>query len=146
MPEAKSGAVSKPFDRQEVSPSRFSQLLPARLSTSAAYGPFVMHVVDATPLEASATFSDPVITRGRHRVRRKIGSRLVEGWSDPGTINIIPAHCDGVDHGPVARCRAELVGRPILADQVRAFEVPTWLPRSGSSLPRGTTCGGSVGS
>jgi AraC family transcriptional regulator len=97
MPEAKSGAVSKPFDRQEVSPSRFAQLLPARLSTSAAYGPFVMHVVDATPLEASATFSDPVlglITRGRHRVRRKIGSRLVEGWSDPGTINIIPAHCE----------------------------------------------------
>jgi hypothetical protein len=52
MPEAKSGAVSKPFDRQEVSPSRFAQLLPARLSTSAAYGPFVTHVVDATPLEA----------------------------------------------------------------------------------------------
>jgi AraC family transcriptional regulator len=56
---------------------------------------FSTHVVNATPLEASGTFTETALglyTAGRHRVRRKQGRRLVEGWSDPGTVNLSPTN------------------------------------------------------
>ncbi len=62
-----------------------------------ALNPFSLFVVE-TPLHASVTFADlalGVYVRGRHRIRRKSGGRSVEGWSDPGTINLTPAGFDG---------------------------------------------------
>ena len=84
------------MDQRTVSGSQFEDLLPAPPETLAA--PFPLHVVDATPLEASVAFAEPVLglyTSGRHRIRRKVGGRFVEGWSDPGTINITPANAYG---------------------------------------------------
>ena len=37
-----------------------------------------------------------VYVSGRHRIRRKIGASTVEGWSDPGTINVTPPGVDGI--------------------------------------------------
>jgi len=85
------------MDQRLVSASRLADLLPAPLKTLAGT-PFSLHVVDATPLRASVAFTDPVLglyTSGRHRIRRKAGGRLVEGWTDPGTVNITPANFYG---------------------------------------------------
>jgi AraC family transcriptional regulator len=87
----------KPMDQRLISPSRFADLLPAPPKTL-AQTPFPLHVVDTTPLQASAAFSDPVLglyKSGRHRIRRRAYGRLVEGWTDPGAVNISPANAYG---------------------------------------------------
>jgi AraC-like DNA-binding protein len=59
-------------------------------------------------------------TAGRHRVRRKQGGRLVEGWSDPGTVNLSPTNfyarweADGSSHSIVVFVRDALLSRVIL--------------------------------
>jgi AraC family transcriptional regulator len=101
-----------------------------------------MHVVDATPLEASGTFTETVLglyTAGRHRVRRKQGGRLVEGWSDPGTVNLSPANfyarweADGSSHSIVVFLQDALLSRVILenwgADPRSVAIVPQFLVR-----------------
>jgi len=85
------------MDQRLVSASRLADLLPAPPKTLAGT-PFPVHVVDATPLRAATAFADPVLglyTSGRHRIRRKAGGRLAEGWTDPGTVNITPANVYG---------------------------------------------------
>jgi AraC family transcriptional regulator len=85
------------MDQRLISPSRFADLLPAPPKTLAEM-PFPLHVVDATPLQASAAFSIPVLglyKSGRHRIRRKAYGRSVEGWTDPGTVNITPGNAYG---------------------------------------------------
>jgi AraC family transcriptional regulator len=79
------------------STSGFAELLPAPPKTLAGT-PFPLHVVDATPLRASTAFADLALglyTSGRHRISRKAWSRSIEGWTDPGTINITPANLYG---------------------------------------------------
>jgi AraC family transcriptional regulator len=86
------------MEQRPISASRFADLLPASSKTSAAWDPFTLHVVDATPLQASIAFSGPALglyTAGRHRIRRRLSGRLVEGWTDPGTVNLTPANVDG---------------------------------------------------
>jgi AraC family transcriptional regulator len=85
------------MDRPLVSASQFPALLSSPVKTSLALNPFSLFVVE-TPLHASVTFADlalGVYVRGRHRIRRKSGGQTVEGWSDPGTINLTPAGFDG---------------------------------------------------
>ena len=99
-------------------------------------------MVDATPLEASATFTETVLglyTARRHRVRRKQGGRLVEGWSDPGTVNLSPANfyatweADGSSHSIVVFVQDVLLSRVILenwgADPRSVEIVPQFLVR-----------------
>jgi AraC family transcriptional regulator len=78
--------------------SRLVDHLPASPKVSAEWNPCSLFVVDATPLRASIVFSDLVLglyTAGRHRIRRRIGGRAVEGWSDPGTLNMTPPNVGG---------------------------------------------------
>ena len=85
--------------QRRVSPgSQLVDHLPASPKVSAEWNPFSLFVVDATPLYASVTFSDLALglyTAGRHRIRREMGGRVVEGWSDPGTLNMTPSNVDG---------------------------------------------------
>jgi AraC family transcriptional regulator len=84
--------------RPPVPASRFGDLLPASPRPLAAWNPFTLYVVDETPLHATTAFADLAIglyISGRHRTRRRIGARLVEGWSDQGTINLTPSNIDG---------------------------------------------------
>jgi AraC family transcriptional regulator len=79
--------------------SGFTELLGAPPRVSAEWDPFSLHIVDQTPLHAQASFRDyalGVYLSGRHIVRRKIGGSAVEGWSDPGTINLTPPAIDGI--------------------------------------------------
>jgi AraC family transcriptional regulator len=95
--DAQSEESLKPMDQRSISPSRFADLLPAPPKALAG-SPFPLHVVDTTPLQASAAFSDPVLglyKSGRHRIRRRMGGRFVEGWTDPGVVNITPANAYG---------------------------------------------------
>jgi AraC family transcriptional regulator len=109
---------------------------------SAASSCFSTHVVDATPLEASGTFTETALglyTAGRHRVRRKQGARLVEGWSDPGTVNLSPANfyarweADGSSRAIVIFLQDALLSRVILenwaADPRKVEIVPQFLVR-----------------
>ena len=128
--------------RQSISPSQFADLLPTARIKSAASKYFSTHVVDATPLEASGSFSEMALglyTAARHRVRRKQGGRLVEGWSDPGTVNLSPANfcarweADGSSHSIVVFVRDALLSRVILenwgADPRSVEIVPQFLVR-----------------
>src|SRR5258706_10348810 len=78
--------------------SRLVDVLPASPKVAAEWNPFSLFVVDATPLHASIAFGDLALglyTAGRHRTRRRMGRRVVEGWSDPGTLNMTPPKIDG---------------------------------------------------
>jgi AraC family transcriptional regulator len=131
-----------PVERQLISPLQFGALFPTAGISSAASKYFSGHVVDATPLEASGTFTETVLglyTAGRHRVRRKQGSRLVEGWSDPGTVNLSPANfyakweADSSSHSTVVFLKDALLSRVILenwgADPQSVEIVPQFLFR-----------------
>jgi AraC family transcriptional regulator len=84
---------------------------------------FTGHLVNGTPREASGTFTQTVLglyTAGRHRVRRRQGRRQVEGWSDPGTVNLSPANfsanweADGSSQAVVVFLHDSLLSRVIL--------------------------------
>ena len=109
---------------------------------SAASKCFSTHVVDATPLQASSAFTETTLglyTAGRHRVRRKQAARLVEGWSDPGTMNLTPANfyakweADGSSRAIVVCLQDALLSRVILenwgADPRSVEIVPQFLVR-----------------
>jgi AraC family transcriptional regulator len=131
-----------PLERQSISSSQFAHLLPTARIKSAASKCFSAHVVDATPLEASGTFTETALglyTAGRHRVRRKQGARLVEGWSDRGTVNLSPTNfyarweADGSSHSIVVFIQDALLSRVILenwgADPRNVEIVPQFLVR-----------------
>ena len=86
------------MERRAIPCSRLIEHLPASSKVSAEWDPFSLFVVDATPLQASVTFAElslGLYTAGRHRIRRKMGRRVAEGWSDPGTLNMTPSKVDG---------------------------------------------------
>ena len=131
-----------PLERQSISPSQFADSFPTARIKSASSKCFSRHVVDATPLEASATFTETAMglyTAGRHRIRRKQGGRLVEGWSDPGTVNLSPANfyarweADGSSNSIVVFVHDALLSRVILENwgtDPRSVEiVPQFLVR-----------------
>jgi len=83
---------------------------------------FSLHVLGATPLQASTTFVETALglyTAGRHRIRRKQDGRSVEGWADPGTVNLSPRNsyaaweADGSSQVIVVFVRDELVARVV---------------------------------
>ena len=131
-----------PLERQSISPSQFADLFPTAGIESAVSKCFSRHVVNATPLVASATFTETALglyTSGRNHVRRKQGGRLVEGWSDPGTVNLSPAHfyarweADGPSQSTVIFIQDALLSRVILeswgADPRSVEIVPQFLVR-----------------
>jgi AraC family transcriptional regulator len=78
---------------------QFAEILGTLPQVSAEWDPFSLYIVDETPLHAQAVFRDHalgVYLSGRHLIRRKIGARTVEGWSDPGTINITSSGVEGI--------------------------------------------------
>jgi AraC family transcriptional regulator len=80
-------------------PSQFAEILGTSAQVSAEWDPFSLYIVDETPLYAQAVFRDlalGVYLSGRHMIRRKIGATTVEGWSDPGTINLTAPGIDGI--------------------------------------------------
>ena len=88
-------------DRQsrvpEASPE-FTAFVGLSPEDSAAWAPFLFQIVDRTPLQARASFRDlalGIYLSGRHRIRRQVGANVVEGWSDPGSINLTAAGVEG---------------------------------------------------
>jgi AraC family transcriptional regulator len=85
------------MDSSAVTASRFSDLLNAPPNVSAAWNAFSLFVVGATPAQATGAFTDHALGLylcGRHRIRREMAGRPVEGWSDPGTVNLTPANVE----------------------------------------------------
>jgi AraC family transcriptional regulator len=79
-------------------PAEFKEFLGVSPKGSAGWDPFFLQIVDATPLQARVCFRDlalGVYLSGRHLIRRQIGASVVEGWSDPGTINLTPPGVEG---------------------------------------------------
>ncbi len=74
------------MNRFPSAPAEFTEFVRVSPEDSAAWDPFLLQVVDETPLQARALFRDlalGVYLSGRHRIRRQIGPNVVEGWSDP---------------------------------------------------------------
>ena len=95
--------------------SRFTALLGAPPRVSAEWDPFSLHIVDQTPLHARTSFRDyalGVYLSGRHITRCKIGGSAVEGWSDPGTINLTPPDIDGIWEASAASRAVVVLIRP----------------------------------
>jgi AraC family transcriptional regulator len=85
------------MNSSKVTASGFTDLLSAPPNTSAAWDAFSLFVVGATPAQATGAFTDHalgVYLSGRHRIRREMGGRPIEGWSDPGTVNLTPSNIE----------------------------------------------------
>ena len=95
--------------------AEFTELLGVSPTDSAAWDPFFLQIVDDTPLQARVYFRDlalGVYLSGRHRIRRQIGNSVVEGWSDPGTINLTPPGVEGTWEATASSRAAVVVIRP----------------------------------
>src|SRR5712672_4094783 len=85
------------MDKPAVAASGFADLLSALPNKSAAWDAFSLFVVGATPAQATGAFADHALglyLSGRHRIRREMIGRPVEGWSDPGTVNLTPPNVE----------------------------------------------------
>src|SRR5258706_601112 len=85
------------MDKPAVTASRFADLLNAPPNTSAAWDAFSLFVIRATPAQATGAFANHALglyLSGRHRIRREMVGRPVEGWSDPGTVNLTPPNVE----------------------------------------------------
>jgi AraC family transcriptional regulator len=81
------------MDKSTATASGLADILNAPPNTSAAWDAFSLFVVRATPAQATGAFADHALglyLSGRHRIRREMAGRPVEGWSDPGTLNLTP--------------------------------------------------------
>jgi AraC family transcriptional regulator len=79
--------------------AEITEVLGASPGEFADWDPFFLQIVDDTPLHAQVSFRDlalGVYLSGRHKVRRQIGAKVVEGWSDPGTINLTAPGVEGI--------------------------------------------------
>jgi AraC family transcriptional regulator len=93
----------------------FTEVLGVSPSESAGWDPFLLRIVDDTPLQARVCFRDlalGVYLSGRHKIRRQIGNSVVEGWSDPGTINLTPPGVEGTWEANASSRAAVVVIRP----------------------------------
>jgi AraC family transcriptional regulator len=95
--------------------AEFTEVLGLSPRESAGWDPFFLQIVDDTPLHARVCFRDlalGVYLSGRHMVRRQIGASVVEGWSDPGTINLTPPGVEGTWEASASSRAAVVVIRP----------------------------------
>jgi hypothetical protein len=93
----------------------FTALLGASSRQSSGWDPFLLHIVDETPLHARVSFRDlalGVYLSGRHMTRRQIGANVVEGWSDPGMINLTPPGVEGIWEATASSRAVVVVIRP----------------------------------
>ncbi len=85
------------MDKLVTTAPGFSELLSAPPNVVAAWDTFSLFEVGATPLQATGAFAHHAVglyLSGRHRIRREMAGRPVEGWSDPGTVNLTPANVE----------------------------------------------------
>jgi hypothetical protein len=103
------------MNRARPSAAEFTELLGLSPRESAGWDPFFLQIVDDTPLHARVCFRElalGVYLSGRHMVRRQIGASVVEGWSDPGTINLTPPGVEGTWEANASSRAAVVVIRP----------------------------------
>jgi len=106
------------MDGQPISTAKFVDLLPTPPHVSLAGKAFVLYVYDA-PLHSTVTFTDHALglhISGAHRVRQQVCGRVAEGRSDPGIINLVPAHLTlTVDASAPARIMVLFLSEAILS-------------------------------
>jgi len=119
-PDAGSGRPTA--GRILANPPEFTEFMGVSPDDSAAWDPFLFQIVEQTPLLARACFSDLALglyLSGRHRIRRQIGANVVEGWSDPGSINLTASGVEGTweasasSRSAVVVIRSEFLSRAI---------------------------------
>src|SRR5271170_4035468 len=91
------------------------ELLGVSPREAAGWDPFLVQIVEDTPLHARVCFRDlalGVYLSGRHLIRRQVGNNVVEGWSDPGTINLTPPGVEGTWEASASSRAAVVVIRP----------------------------------
>ena len=84
-----------------MSASQFPDLLARPADASAAFGVFSLYDMEP-PNRATLTCADHIlalVVGGTCRLRRNVNGKSSEGWSGPGTINLIPAHVEGTWEG-----------------------------------------------
>src|SRR5271168_2608844 len=91
------------------------ELLGVSPREAAGWDPFLVQIVEDTPLHARVCFRDlalGVYLSGRHLIRRQVGNNVVEGWSDPGTINMTPPGVEGTWEAKASSRAAVMAIRP----------------------------------
>src|SRR5580698_4519354 len=100
------------MDGPAVTASKSPDLLHVLPNATAAWDAFSLFVVGASPLKATGSFADHalgVYVSGRHRIRREMVGRPVQGWSDPGTLNLTPADMEATWEASGASCAIVLL-------------------------------------
>ncbi len=103
------------MNRASAMGADFTELLGAFSGESSGWDPFPLHIVDETPLYARVSFRDlalGVYLSGRHIIRRQIGANAVDGWSDPGMINLTPPGVEGIWEATASSRAVVVVIRP----------------------------------
>ncbi len=103
------------MNRAPPKPADFTEVLGVSPTESARWDPFLLRIVEDTPLQARVCFRDlalGVYLSRRHKIRRQIGNSVVEGWSDPGTINLTPPGVEGTWEASASSRAAVIVIRP----------------------------------
>jgi AraC family transcriptional regulator len=123
LDEPRDAGAGRPVTARTLAdPPEFTQFMGVSPGDAAAWDPFLFQIVEQTPLLARACFSDLALglyLSGRHRIRRQIGASVVEGWSDPGSINLTAAGVEGTweasasSRSAVVVIRSEFLSRAI---------------------------------
>jgi AraC family transcriptional regulator len=103
------------MNRASPSAAEFTELLGVPPRESPGWDPFFLQIVDETPLYARVLFRDlalGVYLSGRRKIRRQVGANAVEGWSDPGTVNLTPPGVEGTWEASAPSRAAVVVIRP----------------------------------
>lgn len=110
------------MDHKASAATEYREFARALPSVSAEWEPFSVYLVEQTPLHARAAFREytlGVYMAGRHFLRRLIGGKVAEGWTDRGTINLTPPGIDaewessGSSRGAVIVLSPELLSRAL---------------------------------
>jgi AraC family transcriptional regulator len=111
----------KSLNRAPPPAAEFTEVLAIPPSESAGRDLFFVHVVDETPLHARVSFRDLALglyLSGRHTIRRRNGANVVDGWSDPGTINLTPPGIEETWEASASSRAAVVVIRPEFLSRV----------------------------
>jgi AraC-like DNA-binding protein len=103
------------MNRTSPSATEFTELLGIPPRESAGWDPFLLQIVDKSPLHGRVLFRDlalGIYLSGRNMIRHQMGANVAEGWSGPGSINLTPPGVEAICEASASSRAVVLMIRP----------------------------------